>query len=86
MGSIEKKYCDCCAAAMDAVEYSARLVEHPQLSTVAETLSVELCPSCYSAILGWLRDRKNVAAVQWAPQIPEVNPVQPPVIPVSKKK
>ena len=86
MGSIEKKYCDCCGAAMDAVEFSARLVEHPQLSTVAETLSVELCPSCYPVIRSWLWDRKKAAEKQWTPENIEVNPAQPPVIPVKKKK
>jgi len=75
MGAVRKHYCDACGAEVSVAQYGADLYE--QSGVRATTLSMDLCGSCYSKLLEWLRGKHDDTAILWQPSEPEPAKVDP---------
>jgi hypothetical protein len=73
MGAVQIQYCDVCGAELVNVLFRGILRDVPSNANVAEA---DLCGTCYSKLLEFLKTRKEEQTALWTPAAPEPVPLE----------
>ena len=70
MGTIQQKFCDWNGEPLNGVSYKLRLSDGD-----AYTVDMDLCGSCYSMWLGYLKVRRDALAAAWKLDPKTIEPI-----------